>query len=49
MRSTVILLTSSLFFSVIVASSAGALDLGAISGKDATTGLKDALSTCDVA
>ena len=44
MRNTVVLLTASLFFGALVALSAGAVDLGAISGKDATTGLKDALT-----
>lgn len=43
MRNTVILLTSSLFFGTLVALAAGAVDLGAISGTDATIGLKDAL------
>ncbi len=37
MRNALVLLTSSLFFSVLVASSAAAVDPGAISGTDATT------------
>lgn len=36
MRNTVVLLTSSLLFCVIMTSSAGAVNLGAISGRDAT-------------
>ncbi len=36
MRTALVLLTSSLFFCVLVASGAGAVDLGAISGTDAT-------------
>ena len=43
MRNALVLLTSALLFCVVAASSAGAADPGAVSGRDATTGLRDAL------
>lgn len=43
MRTSTLALTSSLLACLALASAAGAVDLGAISGADATTGLKDAL------